>query len=217
MSVSHKLRWRAVLHTRGIVATGLFGLAQATWRGCPGQLRGIERNGAKIKSVQINAQFLLDLKPEHGSAARFFADWPDKDYIGLLDILKKRANHLGGDAAGRFLRAIGKPAFIASPDMVAALIRATRLTFAPRSLHDMRPDIARTRPQQAAGGNLLDGMRHPADTAADGEQRKRTTLRKAAMLHQRGQRDIDGRAQASQAIRAFDQRTRARRRLERPQ
>jgi len=87
------------------------------------QDRGIVRNGAKIRSVQINAQFLLDLRAKHGSAARFFADWPDTDYVGLLDVMKKRANHLGGDAAGRFLRAIGKPAFIASPDMVAALIR----------------------------------------------------------------------------------------------
>jgi 3-methyladenine DNA glycosylase Tag len=87
------------------------------------QDRGIVRNGAKIKSVQTNGQFLLDLKSEHGTAASFFANWPDADYVGLLDVLKKRANHLGGDAAGRFLQGIGKPAFIPSPDMVAALIR----------------------------------------------------------------------------------------------
>ena len=87
------------------------------------QNRNIVRNGAKIKAVQINAQFLLDRKAEHGSAARFFANWPDTDYVGLLDVLKKRASHLGGDAAGRFLRAIGKPAFIATTDMVAALVR----------------------------------------------------------------------------------------------
>lgn len=87
------------------------------------QNRGIIRNGAKVRSVQINGRFLVDLKSEHGSAARFFADWPDGDYVGLLEVLKKRASHLGGDAAGRFLRAIGKPAFIMSPDMVAALMR----------------------------------------------------------------------------------------------
>jgi 3-methyladenine DNA glycosylase Tag len=81
------------------------------------------RNGAKIKSVQINAQFVLALKAGHGSAARFFPDWQDADYVGLRDLLKERANHLGDDAAGRFLRAIGKPAFIASPATVAALIR----------------------------------------------------------------------------------------------
>jgi len=101
------------------------------------QDRGIVRNGAKIRSVQINARFLLDLKAEHGSAARFFADWPDADYVGLLDVLKKRANHLGGDAAGRFLRAIGKPAFIASPDMVAALIREGVLERSPGGKRDL--------------------------------------------------------------------------------
>ena len=78
------------------------------------QDRGIVRNGAKIRAVQINAQFILDLNSEHGTASRFFADWPDSDYVGLLEVLKKRASHLGGDAAGRFLRAIGKPAFILS-------------------------------------------------------------------------------------------------------
>lgn len=99
--------------------------------------RGIVRNGAKIKAVQINAQFLLDLKAEHGSAARFFAEWPDSDYVGLLDILKKRASHMGGDAAGRFLRAIGKPAFIASPDMVSALIREGVINRPPGGKRDL--------------------------------------------------------------------------------
>lgn len=101
------------------------------------QDRGIVRNGAKIKSVQINAQFVLALKLDQGSAARFFANWPDADYVGLLDVLKKRASHLGGDAAGRFLRAIGKPAFIASPDMVAALIREGVIDRPPSGKRDL--------------------------------------------------------------------------------
>lgn len=99
--------------------------------------RRIVRNGAKIKSVQINARLLLDLAAEHGSAARFFAAWPDNDYVGLLDVLKKRANHLGGDAAGRFLRAIGKPAFITTPDVVAALIREGVLDRPPGGKRDL--------------------------------------------------------------------------------
>jgi 3-methyladenine DNA glycosylase Tag len=101
------------------------------------QDRGIVRNGAKIRSVQVNGKFLLELKAEHGSAARFFADWPDNDYVGLLDVLKKRASHLGGDAAGRFLRAIGKPAFIPSPDMVTALIREGVLERPPGGKRDL--------------------------------------------------------------------------------
>lgn len=99
--------------------------------------RGIVRNGAKIRAVQVNAKLLLDLASEHGSAARFFAGWPDGDYAGSLDVLKKRASHLGGDSAMRFLRAIGKPAFITSPDMVAALIREKVLTRAPGGKRDL--------------------------------------------------------------------------------
>ncbi|MBW6400852.1 DNA-3-methyladenine glycosylase I [Roseomonas sp. HJA6] len=98
--------------------------------------RGIVRNAAKIRAVQVNAQLLLDLAEKHGSAARFFADWPDSDHVGLLDLLRKRGGHLGGDAAGRFLRGIGKPAFIATPDMVAALVREGVIDKAPTAKRD---------------------------------------------------------------------------------
>src|SRR5271154_3367527 len=50
----------------------------------------IVRNGAKIRSIMINAQLVLDLAQEHGTAARCFAEWPDEDFVGLLDLLKKR-------------------------------------------------------------------------------------------------------------------------------
>lgn len=101
------------------------------------QDRGIVRNGAKIRSVQLNAKFLLDLAAEHGSAARFFAAWPDSDYVGLLAVLKDRASHLGGDAGMRFLRAIGKPAFVTTPDVVAALIREGVLARPPGGKRDL--------------------------------------------------------------------------------
>lgn len=101
------------------------------------QDRGIVRNGAKIKSVQVNARFVLDLRSEHGSAAGFFASWADTDYVGLLNVLKKRGSHLGGDAAKRFLRGIGKPAFIATPDVVAALIREGIIDHAPGGKRDL--------------------------------------------------------------------------------
>jgi 3-methyladenine DNA glycosylase Tag len=117
--------------------------------------RGIVRNGAKIRSVQQNAQFLLDLAAEHGTAARFFADWPDADYVGLLDVLKKRASHLGGDSAGRFLRAIGKPAFIFSVDMVAALVREGVLTKAPSSKRDLAAAQAAINSWSAESGRDL--------------------------------------------------------------
>lgn len=98
--------------------------------------RTIVRNGAKIRSVQANGQFLIELAEEYKSAARFFAEWPDADFIGLLDLLKKRASRLGGETGMRFLRSIGKPAFIPTPDVVAALIREKVLTGIPKGKGD---------------------------------------------------------------------------------
>ena len=85
--------------------------------------KDIVRNGPKILSVHKNGQFVMELAEKHGSAAQFFAKWPDADYVGLLDFLKKKANRLGGVTGMRFLRSIGKPAFIITPDVTAALIR----------------------------------------------------------------------------------------------
>jgi 3-methyladenine DNA glycosylase Tag len=73
--------------------------------------------------VPRNARFVLDLAAEHGSAARFFADWPDERVIDVIALIRRRGIGFGFENAARFLRAIGKPAFIASPDVLAALVR----------------------------------------------------------------------------------------------
>ena len=85
--------------------------------------RRIIRSPRKIMGVPRNARFVLDLAEEHGSAARFFASWPDATFIDLNAIIRKRGIGFGFENAARFLRGIGKPAFIASPDVVAALVR----------------------------------------------------------------------------------------------
>jgi 3-methyladenine DNA glycosylase Tag len=97
---------------------------------------GIVRNAAKIRSVEANARFVRELAGEHGSAACFFAAWPDADYVGLLDVLKKRGSHLGGETGMRFVRSIGKPAFIPTHDVVAALIREQVIGKAPTGKGD---------------------------------------------------------------------------------
>lgn len=98
----------------------------------------IVRNGAKIRSVIENAQFVEGCAQEHGSAARFFAQWPNDDYVSLLDLLKKRASRLGGETGMRFLRAVGKPAFIPTPDVIKALIREGVLAKAPSGKGDFQ-------------------------------------------------------------------------------
>ncbi|MDL2409113.1 hypothetical protein PY650_26450 [Rhizobium calliandrae] len=55
----------------------------------------------------------------------------------MLAILKARASHLGGETAGRFLRAIGKPTLILTRDVVLALIREGVVDRAPTSKRDL--------------------------------------------------------------------------------
>lgn len=98
----------------------------------------IIRHAKKILAVRDNATFLCDLAEEHGSAARFFADWPADDYVGLLILLKKRGSRLGGNTGQHFLRFMGKDSFILSRDVVAALKRDGVITTDPKSQRDLK-------------------------------------------------------------------------------
>jgi 3-methyladenine DNA glycosylase Tag len=99
---------------------------------------GIIRNAQKIAAVRANAQFVVDLAKEHGSAARFFADWPDSDFVGLLELMKKRAARCAGETAMRFFRTMGKPAFITTRDVAAALVEAGALAQPPKNRKDLQ-------------------------------------------------------------------------------
>jgi 3-methyladenine DNA glycosylase Tag len=99
---------------------------------------GIVRNAQKILSVRDNAGFLVELAREHGSAAAFFAGWPDEDFVGLLDVLKKRAARLSGETAMRFLRFMGKASFITTRDVSAALIGAGVIDKPPSGKRDLQ-------------------------------------------------------------------------------
>ncbi|MEM9027330.1 MAG: DNA-3-methyladenine glycosylase I [Pseudomonadota bacterium] len=81
----------------------------------------IVRNGAKIMSVRRNAQFVRDISEEHGTFGRFLAGWPASDEIGLLDLLAKRGNRLGGNSGQMLLRFLGWDGFVTSKDVVACL------------------------------------------------------------------------------------------------
>jgi len=81
------------------------------------------RQWKKLKAIRSNAQYIVDLAAEHGSAARYFADFPASNYIALLDDMKRRGSYLGGTSAQYFLREMGKDSFILSRDVVAALSR----------------------------------------------------------------------------------------------
>lgn len=101
------------------------------------QDKGIVRNGAKIRSVAENANFLRDLATGHGTAASAFANWPAEDYVGLLTVLKKRASRLGGTSGQYFLRGMGVDSFVLSRDVVRALIREGVIDKEPTSQRDL--------------------------------------------------------------------------------
>ncbi len=98
------------------------------------QDRRIVRHAAKIRAVFGNAIFLTELAREEGRpAGQVIADWPDQDFVGLLDLLKRRGSRLGGGTAQYSLRFLGKPAFVLSRDVTAALIREAVVDKAPTS------------------------------------------------------------------------------------
>jgi 3-methyladenine DNA glycosylase Tag len=83
----------------------------------------IVRNGQKITATVKNAQFIQEIAAEHGSFGAFLASWPASDQIGLLGVFKARGSRLAGSTGQYFLRFSGWDAFIASGDVVTALIR----------------------------------------------------------------------------------------------
>jgi 3-methyladenine DNA glycosylase Tag len=82
----------------------------------------IVRNAKKIQSVRGNAQFIQEVRGEHGRFGNYLADWPRQDFAGLWDELKKRGDRLGGQTGRFFLRFVGWDTPVLSPDVVKALI-----------------------------------------------------------------------------------------------
>ena len=81
----------------------------------------IVRNPQKIKSVRENAKFVSDVAKEHGSFGKFLADWPADDQVGLMEVLGKRGDRLGGFSGQYLLRFLGWDAFVLSESVLMCL------------------------------------------------------------------------------------------------
>jgi 3-methyladenine DNA glycosylase Tag len=97
----------------------------------------IVRHGSKIMATRDNAIWFTKLAKEHDSAAKFFADWPASDQIGLMDVMKRDGARLGGNVGTYSLRHAGKDGFILTRDVCAALVRAGVVDKAPTSKRDL--------------------------------------------------------------------------------
>ena len=93
----------------------------------------IVRHGKKIASVRANAQYILDVRADHGSFPSFLTEWPNDDFVGLWEHLKKNGSRLGGQTGRYFLRFIGYDTPIFSKDVVAALVQADVVDKEPTS------------------------------------------------------------------------------------
>ena len=93
----------------------------------------IVRHGKKIASVRANAQYILDVRADHGSFSSFLTEWPNDDFVGLWEHLKKNGSRLGGQTGRYFLRFIGYDTPIFSKDVVAALVQADVVDKEPTS------------------------------------------------------------------------------------
>ena len=99
----------------------------------------IVRHAAKIMAVRANARFVREIAGEHGSFARFLADWPTADLAGLLEVLARRGARLGGLTGQYLLRFVGKDCWILNPDVVACLRGAgIEISEAATSKRDLR-------------------------------------------------------------------------------
>ncbi len=76
----------------------------------------IIRNFNKVKTIRENALMIESVQREHGSFARFVAEWPSSDIVGLWEYLKKHGARLGGNTGPYGLRAVGKDTFLLSED-----------------------------------------------------------------------------------------------------
>ena len=93
----------------------------------------IVRHGKKIRSVQRNAAFILDVRETHNSFGTYLADWPVTDIVGLWDDLKRRGDRLGGQTGRYFLRFVGKDTPMFSKDVVKALVKQKVIDKEPTS------------------------------------------------------------------------------------
>lgn len=79
----------------------------------------IIRNFNKVKTIKDNAQMIYEEQQNGHSFAKFIADWPSNNIIGLWAYLKKNGARLGGNTGPYVLRVLGKDTFLLSQDVEA--------------------------------------------------------------------------------------------------
>ncbi|WP_281212976.1 DNA-3-methyladenine glycosylase I [Shewanella insulae] len=74
------------------------------------------RHLKKTMAIYDNALMVHDIRVSHGSFAKFIAQWPSENIVGLWAELKRLGSRLGGNTGPYFLRSIGKDTFLLTED-----------------------------------------------------------------------------------------------------
>ncbi|REG84180.1 DNA-3-methyladenine glycosylase I [Marinomonas pollencensis] len=77
----------------------------------------IIRHLGKVMTIRENALMIHECQLSHGSFAKFIADWPSHDIIGLWLYLKQHGKRLGGNTGPYTLRIMGKDTFLMTRDV----------------------------------------------------------------------------------------------------
>ena len=82
----------------------------------------IIRNFRKVVAIRDNALLIDETRRREGLGfARFVANWPTEDIVGLWLYLKKHGSRLGGNTGPYALRALGVDTFLLTRDVEAFL------------------------------------------------------------------------------------------------
>lgn len=113
------------------------------------------RHLGKLKAIRTNGAMVLEQAETHGSFARWLAEWPTDNIVGLWTELKKRGAQLGGNSGPYFLRMVGKDTFILTDDVVAALKAQGIVDKKPTSQRDLKQVQQAFNQWQEASGRPL--------------------------------------------------------------
>lgn len=98
----------------------------------------IIRNLNKVLTIRDNALMIKTVQQREGSFAKFVANWPSGDIIGLWDYLKINGKRLGGNTGPYALRFLGKDTFLLSQDVESYFVARNIISGSPRSKRSLK-------------------------------------------------------------------------------
>jgi 3-methyladenine DNA glycosylase Tag len=115
----------------------------------------IIRNYTKVRTIRDNAIMIDSVAHEYDSFAKFVADWPSEDIIGLWAYLKKYGARLGGNTGPYGLRTMGKDTFLLSNDVVGYFTKRDVISGSARSKRSLTAIQASFNELQQQSGRSL--------------------------------------------------------------